>query len=210
MRDRKNRQALLGVVLYAVLMAGYMVIQRATTPRVIIHLPLDDLIPFCEWFVIPYVLWYGWMLVMAVLLWWKERDTFLKMVAMMVLGLAVCDLIFIVCPNGIDFRPETFPRDNLLVDLVKWLYQADEPETVFPSIHALLALTMWAAAHHSPWIRRSRWGEPVCAVLAVLVCLSTVFIKQHSVADVAGSVLLAGVLYVPLFRRKRKTDEGKV
>ena len=23
-----------------------------------IHIPLDDLVPFCEWFVIPYVSWY--------------------------------------------------------------------------------------------------------------------------------------------------------
>ena len=25
------------------------------------HLWVDDLIPFCEWFVIPYVLWYFWI-----------------------------------------------------------------------------------------------------------------------------------------------------
>ena len=25
----------------------------------VIHCALDDIIPFCEWFLIPYVLWYG-------------------------------------------------------------------------------------------------------------------------------------------------------
>lgn len=210
MRDKKNRQAFIIIVLFVLLTACYGVIQRTTSPKVIIRLSLDDMIPFCEWFAIPYVLWHGWVFVMAMLFLWKERDTFVKMGSMMVLGLAVCTAIFALCPNGIDFRPETFPRDNLLVDLVKFLYQTDEPENVFPSIHVLHSLTVFAAVHHSPMLRRHRWVEPVCGVLAVLICLSTVFIKQHSVVDIVGAMVLDGVLYLLIFRRKRKTDEVTV
>ena len=31
---------------------------RANLPYHVIHFPLDDLIPFCEYFVIPYFLWF--------------------------------------------------------------------------------------------------------------------------------------------------------
>lgn len=206
MRQKENRYIVVLLTLFLLLTAGYGATQRLSTPVVIVHTLLDDWIPFCEWFVIPYVMWYGLLAGSILFFLFVERETLRKMLTMMVLGLAVSTVIFVVCPNGIDFRPETFPRENVLTNVVGWLYQNDQPENVCPSIHVLHSLSIWAAVHHSPLLRQHRWVEPACAVLAVLICLSTVFIKQHSVVDIAASTILNGVLYVLIYRWKRKTD----
>lgn len=124
---------------------------------------------------------------------------------MIVAGMGVCILIFLICPNGIDFRPTSFPRDNLLIDLVRLLYSNDQPENVFPSIHVLNSLAVHMAIHASPTLQKRRWVEWTSLVLVVLICLSTVFIKQHSVVDIVGGVVLAAALYPPIYRRKKTT-----
>ena len=32
----------------------FFVLEQVAVPKYIIHAPLDDLIPFCEWFIFPY------------------------------------------------------------------------------------------------------------------------------------------------------------
>lgn len=65
----------------------------------------------------------------------------------------------------------------------------------------------WApvgAAHSdlelSPAARRPvvRWG---IIALAAAICLSTLFLKQHTVLDVAGGLVLSALVAVPLYRR---------
>ena len=34
---------------------------RADEPYHVIHFPLDDYIPFCEYFIIPYLLWFAYI-----------------------------------------------------------------------------------------------------------------------------------------------------
>ena len=35
--------------------------RTVTTHYHLIHLPIDDYIPFCEYFVIPYIMWFGYV-----------------------------------------------------------------------------------------------------------------------------------------------------
>ncbi len=39
---------------------GYLE-RTVTTHYHLIHLPIDDYIPFCEYFVIPYIMWFGYV-----------------------------------------------------------------------------------------------------------------------------------------------------
>ena len=47
-------------------------------------------------------------------------------------------------------------------------------------------------------------------VLMVLICLATMFLKQHSVIDVVGSLLMASVIYpiayAPEAEKKKKYE----
>ena len=46
-----------------------------TDPAYIIHSPLDDLIPFCEWFIFPYCSWFLLLAGVTGLLWWFSCPT---------------------------------------------------------------------------------------------------------------------------------------
>lgn len=205
MSKKENLRLFWLLVAFGVLNIGYFLVQRLREPVVIVHTPLDDWIPFCEWFAIPYVIWYAYVFFAIVYFFFRERDTLCKMASMIVAGMSVCVLIFLICPNGIDFRPESFPRDNLLTDLVRLLYSNDQPENVFPSIHVLNSLAVHMAVHHSKTLREHRWVEWTSLFLVILISLSTVFIKQHSVVDIVGGTVLALALYRPLYCRKADT-----
>ncbi len=44
-------------------------------------------------------------------------------------------------------------------------------------------------------LKNRRWVRRISFVIMVAICLSTVFLKQHSVADVTGALALAYVMY---------------
>ena len=48
-------------------------------PKYIIHAPLDDLIPFCEWFVFPYCSWFFLLAGVTALLWWYDTASYDKL-----------------------------------------------------------------------------------------------------------------------------------
>lgn len=207
MRKKENWQMAALLLGFVVLNIWYFAVQQWLTPIVMIHVPLDDLIPFCEWFVIPYVVWYAYVFLAVVYFFFKDRESLLRLGGMIVAGMGVCLTIYTLCPNGIDFRPETFPRDNILTDLVGVLYQRDRPENVFPSIHVLNALAVHLAVRESAVLRPYRWVKWTSFGTMILICLSTVFIKQHSVLDIFGGAILCLALYPAIFRRKKRARQ---
>ena len=114
-------------------------------------------------------------------------------------GMTIFLFISWVWPNGLDLRPETFPRDNFFTGLVADLYQRDTSTNVFPSIHVYNSIGVHLAVSHSERLRRRPAIRLGSGILMVLICLSTVFLKQHSVIDLIGAVILAyimcGIIY---------------
>ena len=100
-----------------------------------VHSPLDDLIPFCEIFVIPYTLWY--LLVAGTLLIFALYDipSFRMVSKYIIVTQVIAMAIYIIFPNRQDLRPTEFPRDNLLTDLMGFIYSFDTSTNVCPSLH---------------------------------------------------------------------------
>mgnify|MGYP000284389365 FL=1 len=48
-------------------------------PKYIIHSPLDDSIPFNEWFVFPYCSWFLLLAGVTALLWWYDTASYDKL-----------------------------------------------------------------------------------------------------------------------------------
>lgn len=161
----------------------------------VVYTPLDDWIPFCEWFILPYVCWYGYMFVVGMYLMTQDRGEFLRCCVFVFGGLSLCLLICTVFPNGQNLRPKVFPRENLLTSLIQGIYAADTNTNVLPSMHVLGSLAIHTAVHRSQTpILRKRGVRLASLILCVLICISTVFVKQHSVLDGLAAI----VLFVPL------------
>ena len=146
-----------------------------------IHIPLDDLIPFCEWFVIPYVFWYGLIVFSLGYFLLYDVDSFRRMQIYIFTTQMIAMVFYIFYPSRQDLRPEVFPRENVLTWLIGTIYNFDTNTGVLPSLHCGYSLGILSA-----WLRRKPtplWGRIFVTVTVILVCMSTAFIKQHSAAD---------------------------
>lgn len=175
-----------------------------TQPKYIIHAPLDDLIPFNEWFVIPYCSWFLLLVAVTALLWWKDTASYDKLCLMMFSGMTFCLIIYMLLPNGLDLRPtvEEIGRSNPAMWVMQLLWKADASVNVCPSIHCQSTACMAIAISESKLAEERPVLRPIALVWAALICLSTVFTKQHSVLDVVCGLTVA-VVWLPVLYRGR-------
>ena len=76
--------------------------------------------------------------------------------------------------------------DDTFSRMIRDVYDGDQPYNDFPSLHA--SLSTLVAVH---WLRVDRRVGTFVALWAALIVLSTVFVKQHYVADLVAGALLA-------------------
>lgn len=147
----------------------------------VMHSTLDDIIPFCEIFVIPYVFWYLLIAITLVYLALYNIDGFKRFQSFIIITQVVAMTIYIIFPNMQDLRPTEFPRDNVLTSIVNLLYTADTCTNVCPSLHVGYSIGIASA-----WLKEkdvSKWWKLFIIIAVILICMSTAFIKQHSVLD---------------------------
>ena len=160
---------------------------------------IDDWIPFCEFFLIPYVFWYllivfslGYFLLYHV-------ESFKKLQTYIIITQVVAMAVYILFPSRQDLRPVDFPRDNFLTQCVAFLYSADTNTGVCPSLHVAYSLGI-----ASVWLKE-RDAHPVwkafVVVTVILICLSTMFIKQHSAVDFFAAIPVCMLAEYLVFKR---------
>lgn len=168
-----------------------------------VHCALDSEIPFVPVFIIPYLLWYAYIAVTMGYFAFRDKQGFYRLCLFMFTGITLCLTFCTVFPNGHDFRPTEFASNNIFVSLVKWVYRCDPScVTIFPSMHVLNGIATHIAIAKSERLSRHRWLVWGSFLFFVSVCLSTVFVKQHSVLDVAAALLLAIPLYFLGYKTK--------
>ena len=161
----------------------------------VIHMALDDYIPFCEFFVIPYYLWFIYMAVGIIFIAFTDGKLCWRLGIFLITGMTVFLFISTVYPNGQLLRPDTFARDNIFVHIVQRLYASDTPTNLFPSIHVYNSLAIYFGLAHSQKLQNKKWIKNAALVLTICIILSTMFLKQHSVFDVLTAFALAAFMY---------------
>ena len=166
----------------------------------IIHCSLDDLIPFCEYFIIPYMSWFLYIFFACLFVLYKGSNSeFLKLAVSLIIGMSLSMAICMIYPSGLNLRPVEFPRHNIFSYLVSLIYLSDTPTNVFPSVHVYNSLAIHISISKLNVLENYKWVKNCSLVLCILICLSTVFIKQHSLIDVAGAIIMMIVLYVGIY-----------
>lgn len=169
--------------------------QTNTSNYYLIHSPLDNYIPFIEFFIIPYLLWFVFIAVSVLYFFFTDKKGFYRLFTFLVIGMTIFLIVCTIFPNGLNLRPKTFARDNIFVDMVKKLYMTDTPTNVLPSIHVFNSLAVCCAIHNSNALKKHKSIQYSSYILAVLIILSTMFLKQHSVTDVIAATVMAGAIY---------------
>ena len=170
-----------------------------------VHIALDDWIPFCEVFWIPYVFWYALIVISLGYFLLRNIDSFKRLQTYIIITQAVALVVYVVFPTRQDLRPEVFPRDNFLTQCVKFLYRIDTNTGVCPSLHVAISLGI-----ASVWTKEKGvclWWKAFVVVSVALICLSTMFIKQHSAVDFFAALplclLAEGFVYRDRLAAKR-------
>lgn len=152
----------------------------------VIYSPLDDIVPFCELFAIPYVFWY--MLIVLTLLYFALYNTegFKRFQTFIIVTQVVAMVIYIIFPNRQDLRPTEFERNNILTQLMSLIYSVDTSTNVCPSLHVAYSIGIASA-----WIKEkgiSLTFKVSVTIICIIICLSTAFVKQHSVVDIFAAL----------------------
>lgn len=191
-----------------VLTENFIPVEKCTP----VHCFIDDIIPFCEFFLIPYVGWY--FLIAASLIYFAlyNIDNFKRLQIFIAVTQVVAMAIYILFPSRQDLRPEIFPRDNFLTDCVKLLYSVDTNTGVCPSLHCAYSIGI-----ASVWLKEkdaSALTKTLIVLFCAVICVSTMFVKQHSSVDffaaiplcILAEIIACGSYWKQKFKKTNQSD----
>ena len=180
----------------------------------LIHSRLDELIPFNEFFFIPYCFWY--LLIVISLGYFALYDipNFRNLQIYIIITQVVAMTVYILYPSYQDLRPTEFVRDNFFTHLAALIYRADTPTGVCPSLHVAYSLGIGSC-----WLKEkqaSKLWKAFVVFSVITISLSTAVVKQHSVIDIAAALPLGLLAEILVFKdywkdkfRRRKAANPK-
>ena len=169
-----------------------------------VHCIVDDWLPFVELFILPYVFWYVLIVISLGYFLLYDVDSFKKLQTYILVTQVIAMACYILYPTRQDLRPAQFAAENLFTRGIGFLYSFDTNTGVCPSLHVAYSLGI-----ASTWLRRKAapvWWKGFVVVAVVLICLSTMFIKQHSFVDVLAALPVGLIAeWFVFYRKKPKT-----
>ncbi len=163
---------------------------------------LDDLIPFNEFFVVPYVFWFVFLAGMLMFLFFYDVQTFKCMMKFIIITYGAALVVFFLFPNCQLLRPVEFERDNILTRFMARFYLMDTNTNVCPSIHVIGSFACMFAGVRCKHFQNIGMKIAFVAV-SLLISASTVFLKQHSVIDVVAALPVCAFGYALAFGKKK-------
>ena len=199
MKELIKKRHLIPIAVWFVIYMGLFGFLEIVPPKDVhlIHCALDDRIPNMAVFIYPYVSWFPYIVVCAVLAIKNLDDRqFKKAVLVLTTGMNIFLFISYVWPTGLDFRESiVYDLHTLSGNLLKLVQTVDTPKSVFPSMHVYVTLVLQYTLEMQKKLVPA-WGIWVGRVLALLIVLSTMFTKQHSAVDVTAAIVMFAVLAI--------------
>ena len=205
----RNDKALRQVFLYIALVLLFAVENYFLVGKYEMYLPLDDYIPFLPVFVIPYFMWYAMIAVVGIYFLLKSKEDLRKTFLSINISTAAAIIIYFVFPNYQALRPLSYGND-FLSQWVKMLQAGDSSSCVCPSLHVSVCITLFLGVISCKRLKGKNWIKILVFILTILICASTVFIKQHSIIDVFAGILLSAVVYIFVYIIREKARHNAV
>jgi membrane-associated phospholipid phosphatase len=154
--------------------------------RIFLETPVDRALPVVPIFAIPYVSLIPYIGVsLLVFLFFRVRVYRSAAITMIVVWFISYACYFFL--QSYIARPQITGVDPFSA-MIRTIYASDQPYNDFPSLHTSLSTII--AIH---WWRFDRRIGVAAAIWTALIVASTVLVKQHYLADVAGGLVLATV-----------------
>ncbi|MCQ2524351.1 MAG: phosphatase PAP2 family protein [Lachnospiraceae bacterium] len=189
------------IAVYMVIyLVWFFVLESKITTYTLIHTSIDDKIPFCEFFVIPYFLWFGYVALTVVVALFTDEQEYRKSLVFLITGMTIFLIISTLWPNGHNLRPLDIQGKNLCCRLVAGLYRTDTPTNLWPSIHVYNSIGAHLCVSHCSATKDKKVIRIGSFILCVSIIFSTMLIKQHSFFDVCTAFLMALLMGIIVYR----------
>jgi membrane-associated phospholipid phosphatase len=200
-KDLWNSYKHLLLLLYdPIILFGFFMLERIiTVPKYVMHTRIDELIPFIPAFIIPYCTWYAYIVLTVIYTGLFDKKNFINFCAFMYTGMTSCFILYVLFPNGQDLRP-TLTQQGFLYDWIRHLYKIDTPTNSIPSIHVINSMAVYFALKYTPALKDKKAFQACNLTVNVLIILSTMAIKQHSILDVVAGMAFAVALWFGIYR----------
>ena len=155
------------------ILVWFKYLEATLVPRYIIHMALDDRIPFVREFVVPYLLWFPYIGYGLVYTGIHSRQEY--------------------------YRLFVFLAGGMSAAYIAYMFFLPAATNVCPSVHVINSIAVDAALQHCRDFDTKRYRKPASHILTILIILSTVLIKQHSIADVVWGMIVSVPFYILLY-----------
>ena len=154
---------------------------------------LDDKIPFIPLFIIPYNMWYPFIIICYYFVYRNSKDKFKRLISVTIFALLITYACFILYPTRIN-RPVVDSFNSLETLILYITYKLDVPVNCFPSGHCLLSfITIYFVVFDKDM---NKYFRIFAGVINIIIILSTLFVKQHVIIDVLGAFTIATILFI--------------
>lgn len=200
-----NRERKKVIVTYSLFLVFYLVLfailEQREAPIRLVMSRIDQLIPFCEYFIVPYLFWFIYLILTAIyfVVFCKDDKEVKKISYSFITGMSIFLCVSLFFPNGHMLRPSLY-GDGIFISCVKFLYSIDTATNVFPSMHVFCSVAAAIALLRQNELTKKRGFKLAIEITTILIVLSTCFLKQHSVIDVFGALLLNGICYCVFYK----------
>ena len=171
---------------------------------------IDDAIPVIPVFAVIYLFSYVFWICGPVAVSLTKKRNFINYIVGLSLAYIIGFLIFIFMPTYMDRAAEGImdiaKQPGLFNRMLGVIYGADGSNlafNLFPSYHCLISLYCYLGVRKQPEI--SKGFRAYSLIMTLLICLSTVFTKQHYFIDIIGGLSISILCYILVGR----LDPGK-
>ena len=161
---------------------------------------IDDRIPVVSIFVVIYVFSYVFWIFGPIIASLTEKENFINYIIGLSAAYIIGFLIFVFAPTYMDRTAEGLMeianRPGLFNHLLGTVYSSDGSAlafNLFPSYHCLISLYCYLGIRKREEV--SKGIRIYSLVMAFLICLSTVFTKQHYFIDIIGGLSISIICY---------------
>ena len=191
MDKRSLKKCVMSVVLLLIIQAVlYFVSKLFQGPPHLIGNDFDAWFPFVKEFIYVYDSWYPFLVFVWILFFFSDREKYKDFFVTSVLTMIVANVIFLVYPTTI--TRASFAVSGVTSWFLNLTYMLDTPLNCMPSMHCMFCFTTIFGLMFSKV--KLKYKIPICGYL-VLIILSTMFVKQHVIADVVSAFIIASCCY---------------
>lgn len=161
---------------------------------------LDRAVPFVKEFIIPYMLWYPFIILCLVYFCFKDKKVYLSSIISLASGTIISYVIYYVFQTHVP-RP-VLTGNDIFTKLVAFIYSTDKPFNCFPSLHVLNSYIMIKGA--SSCANKNKKASILISFMSILIIISTQLIKQHVILDAVAAVVLGELTFDTAFYFNRE------